>query len=351
MPLAVLDLGSNSFHLTLVTADRLGRPEVLDRVKNLVRLGDGVDDGLIEPGAWARADAAIGELLARARLGSHRAGGALRTIAVATSAIREARNGRALVAAMRRTHGLDIEILSGEDEAALVYAGARGERTGRVAVIDLGGGSMEVAVGDRPGFEPDGRGCLSLASLPLGVLRLRRRLVPADGYVSASAALRIEAHVAAVAGPALAAVQALDPDHVVITAGTARTVRDLIDELDGEGATADESRAVSVSAVRRLSSVLGQFRPTDLTSLGVSAARTDTVAVGAVAMAAVMDLLGVAVAEVSDRGLRDGLIAREQQRHPGGAWAGAGEDAAAATEPAEESAHREFPWPPGAAAR
>ena len=236
MPLAVLDLGSNSFHLTLVAADRLGRPEVLDRVKNLVRLGDGVEDGLIAPGAWARADTVIGELLARARRGGHRAAGALRT------------------------------------------------------------------------------------------------------------------------------------NHVVITAGTARTVRDLTGELDGAHASvaasasapaasasapppgdrraaSSETRAVSVSEVRRLTAVLGQFRPTNLTSLGVTVARTDTVAVGAVVMAATMDLLGVAGAAVPDRGLRDGLIAREQQLHPGGAWAGSGEAAPSQPDSAAGSAHREFTWP------
>src|SRR5215470_10572784 len=134
MKLGVLDLGSNSFHLLVARVD--GDEIVpLDKHKKMVRLGAGtLRHGRLDADAMTRGLAAIAEL------------------------------------------GVDIEVLSGDEEGRLIYRGASTGESGRRAVVDIGGGSVELVAGD--GAEPR-----IVHSLPLGVLRLRESLVPADGYV------------------------------------------------------------------------------------------------------------------------------------------------------------------------
>ncbi|HWM85551.1 MAG TPA: hypothetical protein VNO33_06930, partial [Kofleriaceae bacterium] len=208
MVLSVLDLGSNSFHLVAYRARERGKLEKLGRSKEMCRLGAGtLWNGEIDDAAWRRGAAALDRLYRRAV-----ARDPDRLIAVATSAIRDARNGDEFCRAARRRLGLDIEVLSGEEEARLIYHGARSglpRDTGRIAVIDVGGGSAEIAVGDR-------RGCSFAACLPLGVLRLRE--LPVE---------RVAPYVRAAARAAMAEVRALRPDRVVLTSGTARRLADV----------------------------------------------------------------------------------------------------------------------------
>ena len=147
MRIAVLDLGSNSFHLLVAHASPEGRLSQLDRRKKNVRLGEGsLLTGAITQERWVKGVEAVADLGRRA---SRYAGAT--AVAVATAAIREAKNGSAFLETVRRATGFRVEMLSGEDEARLVYRGARlglDFDPGRMAVIDLGGGSTEVVVGE-----------------------------------------------------------------------------------------------------------------------------------------------------------------------------------------------------------
>src|SRR4051812_45306636 len=168
MLLGALDLGSNSFHLLVARLNRRGRLEKVVGRKATIRLEQAVAaSGRIPPETFARALEAVGELL-----GVAREYGAEDVVVAGTSALREAENGTAFGLAVRARFGVGVEILSGEDEGRLVYEGARSrmsELPERVGVIDLGGGSAEVAVGD-------GESCGYARSLPLGFLRLERVL-------------------------------------------------------------------------------------------------------------------------------------------------------------------------------
>src|SRR5262245_15630450 len=141
MRLGVLDLGSNSFHLTAfwrTSTALVPRQEG----RRIVRLGAAIREGAIEVLAFSRGLDAMGELLGELEQPCP-------VVAVATSAIREARNGAAFCQAVARRYGIEVEVLSGEEEARLTYAGARvfAGPTGRLAVVDLGGGSLEMASG------------------------------------------------------------------------------------------------------------------------------------------------------------------------------------------------------------
>jgi exopolyphosphatase/guanosine-5'-triphosphate,3'-diphosphate pyrophosphatase len=292
MRVGVLDLGSNSFHLLVAERDADGELVKIDAAKEMVRLGAGtLRTGRIDEAARLRALDALGRLAARAR-----AAGA-RLVAVATSAVREAENRDELIAAARRVHGVEIEVLSGVEEARLIYLGARGALVGRVAVVDIGGGSIELAVGD------DAR-CVVARSLPLGVLRLREALVPSDGYVSERTAELVRAAVREGATGAATEVRALAPRVVVLTSGTARTVLALANDLGPAHGVSQELRR---AAVRRLIAIFSKLRPAELPSLGVEEGRSDTIAVGAVVIDTLLDLLDVGTAVVSDRALREGV--------------------------------------------
>ncbi len=300
MSVAVLDLGSNSFHLLVAKLAGDGGLVTLESCKEMVRLGQGtLQNGFLDDAAFRRGLDAIGRLTARAR--EHGPGA---IVAVATSAIREAGNRREFLAEARRRHGIEIEVLAGDAEARLIYLGARSllpRGIGRVAVVDVGGGSVELAVGEEGSL-------LSVHSLPLGVLRLRDALVAPDGYVSERTAAAIVATVRAGAEEATRAVRALQPRAVVFTSGTALTVAALAREL---APGTSERRELRRDLLARLVIILSKFKPSDMSALGVEEGRSDTIATGAVVLATLFDLLGIGTAHVSERALREGVALRQ----------------------------------------
>jgi exopolyphosphatase/guanosine-5'-triphosphate,3'-diphosphate pyrophosphatase len=303
MKLAVFDLGSTSFHLAVYQVGPGGLARI-DRVKEMVRFGRTLASRTIDDVTWDRGLAAIGRLLARA--GAH---APQIYVAAATSAIREADNGEGFCRDVERHHGLPVDILSGEEEARLAFRGAASALGGLPpaamrTVIDLGGGSVELAVGDADR-------CALACTLPLGAIRLRDDLVPADGYVSERTAEAIARAVRATASISAAAVRGLAPSVAALTSGTARAVAALANEL---GDRAADAPVLTVHALRRLVVILSKFRPTDLASLGVEEGRTDTLATASVVLLTIYELLGLESARVVDRGLREGLVLRELDR-------------------------------------
>ena len=173
--LAAIDLGTNSFHLVVVRASRSGTFSVLDQVKEEVRLGSGSGAfNIIAPDAEERGLAAVGRLAAMAAT----RGAAVR--AVATSAVREARNRDAFIRAVERETGVAVEVISGKEEARLIYMGvlqALPVYDKAALVVDVGGGSTEFVLGK--GGMP-----LFCTSLKLGHIRLAERFLGPEGFGS-----------------------------------------------------------------------------------------------------------------------------------------------------------------------
>ena len=173
MRIAAIDLGTNSFHLLVVDAGPDGSFVPLVREKEMLRLGDDVArEGRISRDGARRALATLRRFRALAA-----GAGATRVVACATSAFREASNGRRLAAALAEETGIEARIIDGETEAALIYSAVRASvlmEKGPVLAFDLGGGSLEVMVGD-------GNSLWWAKSLPLGVARLTTELVRHDG--------------------------------------------------------------------------------------------------------------------------------------------------------------------------
>jgi exopolyphosphatase/guanosine-5'-triphosphate,3'-diphosphate pyrophosphatase len=297
MRVAVHDLGSNSFHLLVAEADPVTRAlEPVECVKNMVRLGSGtLESGFIDATSWTRGLAALDELASHA----HRQRPDV-VRAVATSALREARNGAAFAQEAGRRLGTTVEIVDGRREAELIYLGASsaGIPDGVMTVIDVGGGSVELAVGALGE-------CTGAFSLPLGVLRLREALLPTGGALSEPVARAVADRVRSLAA---GAAQAVRSPHVVLTSGTARALASLIARLDGLPTPAG---VITCAQLARAANHITRLDRKALAELGVEDARTDTIAVGAVVVLTLLELVGADSARVVDRALREGVVVRE----------------------------------------
>src|SRR5260370_30872554 len=159
MRLGVLDVGSNTVHLLVVDAYPGARPLPAFSHKSELRLADHLDNGssLSRPG-----ERSLREVVAEAlRVGEDK--GVEDLIAFATSAVREAKNGEEVLARIRDQTGAQINVMTGHEEARLTFLAARrwfGWSSGRLLVIDIGGGALAAASG--PHGEPDPPASLSL---------------------------------------------------------------------------------------------------------------------------------------------------------------------------------------------
>jgi exopolyphosphatase/guanosine-5'-triphosphate,3'-diphosphate pyrophosphatase len=172
MRIAAIDLGTNSFHLLIVDAGPDGSFVPLVREKEMLRLGDDVArEGRISRDSVRRALDTVRRFRALAD-----GAGATRVVACATSAFREAANGRRVANALAEATGIEPRVIDGETEAGLIYSAVRASvliEKGPVLAFDLGGGSLEVMVGDANAL-------WWARSLPLGVARLTTELVRHD---------------------------------------------------------------------------------------------------------------------------------------------------------------------------
>jgi exopolyphosphatase/guanosine-5'-triphosphate,3'-diphosphate pyrophosphatase len=208
MRIAAIDIGTNSLHMIVCRIRPDLSFEVVDREKDMIRLGTGGLDGrqLAEPSM----SAALQTLSKFTRIAASH--GVDEIIAAATSAVREAGNGPDFVAAVRRAVGLRVQVISGTEEARLIHRAAAysshiGKRT--AVVVDIGGGSTEITVGTAERLRT-GR------SFKLGVIRLTERFVTTDP-ISDRDRRRLVRHVRRQVGPYLAQISKRRIDRVIGT--------------------------------------------------------------------------------------------------------------------------------------
>jgi exopolyphosphatase/guanosine-5'-triphosphate,3'-diphosphate pyrophosphatase len=283
----VLDLGSNTFHLLEAEVVAGAVLPVADR-KATVRIGDEAFVlGEIPTEAWERGLAAIETLVAPL--------GWRKPVAVATGVFRDAKNGQAFLAEVRRRFGFDARLLSGDEEARLVYDGVRSEVAdpgARLAVFDLGGGSLECVVGEH--------GRIEMAhSLPLGVLRMQKH--PGD----------VRTHVHEIAGDVFDAIKLSEPDEIILAAGTARALLKLAKRLDRRDAVLG---CIGRGTLRALTELLRGCTASELNQLGINVSRHDTIAPGALVLSTIVERLGVPIVRVAQGALREGLVLHEAAR-------------------------------------
>ncbi|RYZ09685.1 MAG: hypothetical protein EOO73_02030 [Myxococcales bacterium] len=291
MKLAALDLGSNSFHLLVAVTDGAAELSKIGSHKEVLRLGNVVQlHGQLTDEAFKRALACVGRSAAVAQ-----ELGAEKLLAVATSALRDARNGQAFCDACIDRFGVPIELVSGDEEANLAYRGARSAlklTTGRVLVADIGGGSVELGVGD-------GAHCDNAQSLQLGFLRLSHAFRLSDP----GGAQRMARYVQRECEKARWQLGRFDT--LLLSGGTARAIGKL---LGGGIAGASATQAM------KLCEELSRSSPDKLIKRGVDKHRAESLAAGAAVTAGLIAGFGQREVRISPRGLREGVILRELSR-------------------------------------
>src|SRR5919201_870453 len=228
MRIAAIDIGTNSIHMIVVQIRPDLSFEVIDREKEMVRLGAGGLDGrALTPEAMHAAHQVLSKFRRLAE--SHRVED---VVAVATSAVREAENGGEFLQTVHRQTGVRPRVISGTEEARLIHSAAVygvGVPRDVAVVIDIGGGSVEVTHGSGTVIDL-GR------SFKLGVIRLTERFVKSDP-IEPRDARRLVRHIHTEVGKYLAEIARAGFDRVIGTSGTILSVGAVISasERRGEG--------------------------------------------------------------------------------------------------------------------
>ncbi|MFE4614016.1 Ppx/GppA phosphatase family protein [Streptomyces niveus] len=308
MRLGVLDVGSNTVHLLAVDAHRGARPLPAHSHKTELRLAELLDaDGAIGPEGVERLVATIAEALVAAE-----DKGCEAVLSFATSAVREASNADHVLARVKEETDVDLHVLTGDEEARLTFLAARrwfGWSAGKLLVLDIGGGSLEIAYGIDE--EPD-----AVVSLPLGAGRLTAGWLPGDPPDPQDVrALRrhVRAQIARTVGEF---TRFGEPDHVVATSKTFRQLA----RITGAARSA-EGLYVQRGLTRKS---LGEWVPklTTMTAArraelpGVSEGRAPQLLAGVLVAEAVMELFGVEELEICPWALREGVILRRLDQLP-----------------------------------
>lgn len=296
-------MGSNTVHLLVVDAHHGGAPVPAHSHKTELRLSEHLtDDGRIDDAAidllsdFVKSSIEVAEDL-----------GVTEIMAFATSAIREAVNGEDVIDEVLRRTGVGLEVLSGDDEARLTFLAVRrwfGWSSGRVLLFDIGGGSLELAIGADE--DPD-----VAVSVPLGAGRMTRDYLQADPPTDEQVkALRKRARVeiAEVAG----SITRLGQPELVVA--SSKTFRQLA-RITGAASSSEGlyvRRALSRANLREWIPKLTAMNAQERADLpGVSAGRAQQVAAGAVVAEAAMDIFDVDEVIVCPWALREGIILRK----------------------------------------
>jgi exopolyphosphatase/guanosine-5'-triphosphate,3'-diphosphate pyrophosphatase len=302
MRLGVIDVGSNTVHLLVVDAHYGGHPLPAYSHKVELRLSENMRaDGSIAEGFADRLAAFLTECQAIAE-----EQGVADLMGFVTSAIREAPNGEAVLSRVTAASGVDLQVLSGSDESRLTYLAVRrwfGWSSGRLLVIDIGGGSLELASGMDE--EPD-----AAVSLPLGAGRVTRTDLPDDPPKPAqvrAARARIRAEV----GDAVRDVLRFGPPNRAV--GTSKTMRSLA-RIAGAAPSAEGIYAPRSLRRREVTETIARIAPLGASARavlpGVSTTRARQLLAGALVAEAAMDLLRVEALDICPWALREGVILR-----------------------------------------
>ena len=296
MRLGVLDVGSNTVHLQVVDASPGARPNPNINHKEDLRLAEYLSaDGFIS----AEGARLLREAIKRA-LAAAKSADIDELLPFATSALREAVNGAEIISRINADFEIDLQVLSGEDEAKITFLAARrwyGWSSGRLLMVDIGGGSLELAVGVNE--VPD-----VALSLPLGASRLTKDHLQGDPFTKKSIRnLRdhIERDIAEIR-PTI--VQHQDSDRSIATSKTLRTLARICgDWVDGNG------KKLRIDSLRKITPRLAEMSQEDRAELpGVSNTRAKQITAGAFVAEAVMRNLDIDELEICPWALREGIV-------------------------------------------
>lgn len=296
MRLGVLDVGSNTVHLQVVDTSPGARPNPTFNYKEELRLTQYInEENLISDEGIEKLRSSIKRAIEQSASVQTQ-----ELLPFATSALREASNGEKIISSINKDFHIDLQVLTGEEEAKLTFLAARrwfGWSSGRLLVIDIGGGSLEMAAGVDESPE-------IATSLPLGAARLTKDFLNGDPYTDKSLrALRdhIENKLEQIL-PSL--VKHQESDRAIATSKTLRTLARLSgDWFDGTG------KNITVEAIRKISAKLSEMDESTRAKLpGVSENRASQIVAGSLVAESVMRNLDIRELEICPWALREGVV-------------------------------------------
>jgi exopolyphosphatase/guanosine-5'-triphosphate,3'-diphosphate pyrophosphatase len=307
MRLAAIDIGTNSVHMIVVRVRPDFSFEVIDREKEMVRLGAGGLDGKkLTTEAMTAALQALSKFERLAR--SHQVD---EILAAATSATREAENGGEFLAAIEQTTGIRPRIITGTDEARLIHlAAVYGVDTPKTAVVlDIGGGSVEITLGG-------GQQVQYARSFKIGVIRLTERFVSSDP-MSGRDERKLVKHIGQQVDRYVGHVVTAGYDRVIGTSGTILSIGTVATAID-RGIVPSEIRNLRVSAksIRRLRKLATTLDLEERLHLpGLDPRRADLTVAGVVLLDTLLRKLNADELTLCDLALREGLVLDYVRQH------------------------------------
>jgi exopolyphosphatase/guanosine-5'-triphosphate,3'-diphosphate pyrophosphatase len=289
-------MGSNTIHLQVVDAHPGARPTPASSQKFELRLTEYLDrNNHITDEGFELLNHATAEVLKYAQEFECE-----EILAFATSAIREADNGEKIITDLRRIHSIDLQILSGDEEAQITFLAARrwlGWSAGRLLVLDIGGGSLEMAVGNDESAS-------STLSLPIGAARMTREFLTGDPYTSKSIKALTQYSQEMISQSVSGELAEHNSDRIVATSKTFRTLARLTDHWYKDGGKFLEREALA-AAIEKLKDLTNTQR----SSLpGVSPSRAKQIVAGAIVAESVMKHLSIEKVEICPWALREGIV-------------------------------------------
>jgi exopolyphosphatase/guanosine-5'-triphosphate,3'-diphosphate pyrophosphatase len=296
MLLGVLDVGSNTIHLQVMQAHPGARPTPTTNLKTELRLTDYLNEiGNISPLGVEELHKAIGDALAHAKEFKTE-----EIVAFATSAMREATNGVEVIKEITERHNIELQILNGNEEAAMTFLAARrwlGWSSGRILILDIGGGSLEMAVGDDEYPEES-------ISLPLGAARLTRTFLQSDPYTFKEVKKLEEFVKDALSSSLPPALEEHRADHFVATSKTFRTLARL-----NEHWFKDNPKKLNITSLEKAIPKLLAMNNKERSELpGVSSTRAQQIVAGAIVAYSVLSQLELDEVEICPWALREGIV-------------------------------------------
>lgn len=292
--IAAVDLGSNSFHM-IVAEERQGQLIILDRIKEMVRLASGLDqDGNLSADVEQRALACLQRFSQRLRNMS-----SVSVSAVGTNTLRRTHHAEAFLHRAEAELGHPIEIISGIEEARLIYQGVahslEPDHKHRL-VIDIGGGSTELIIGEN--FQP-----ILMESLEMGCITMTQRFF-ADGKISAKRINSARVHVLQQMRAVRHAFRHRGWDVVIGSSGTVRAVAAVLSAL-----SLTKQDGITFVALQLLLEKLKPFAALDDIKLsGLQDDRVPVFLAGVIVLSGVCEALGIKQMQVSEGALREGLL-------------------------------------------
>ena len=306
--LAVLDIGTNSIHMVLAEVQPDYTYKILDRFKDMTRLGDGVfTSRRLSDQAMMRGLEVIRNLVTLARNKGYE-----RIEGVATSAVREARNGGEFLDHVAQQTGLTVRVITGAEEARLIFLGVQNSVAlpePPTLVIDIGGGSVEVIVGNRETI-------YQARSLKLGAIRLK------DLYLTKTPPSKAMLHELedAVTGQlkqALGTYKTKRVEQIIATSGMAGNLAEVI-YLQRTGRPLQQLNLTKISA-KEIAAVEKRLADatlkTRLAMPGLDPKRVDTLLPATIVFRVLLDLLRKDELTICDKAIREGIIYDFIQRH------------------------------------